>query len=201
MGVRLMTDNALETVRTTGAHDLAPRPAELDGQRLGVLDTGFGSSAQFLDLLRVRLEKRHFLSAVVRMAKPSQDQACPTDLLEQLAEQCDVVVTGVSGSVGTAVSAAVDVIALERLSVACALIVTAEVRSEVQQSLAAQGYEASRSIVVLPRSLHAGRNAAQALVEVSFRAVERVLTTGASAPGPVEPRRPAQRNGEVSCEC
>lgn len=195
-----MTEDRLIARRTTEARDLAPRPVDLDGQRLGVLDCGDEGSARFLDLLTVRLEKRHFLSAVVRVRKPDPDQASPAELLDQLAEQCDVVVTGICRSAPAAESTATDAGALERLSVPCAILVAAEVRSEAQQSMTAHGYAAG-SIVELPRSPYADREVAQALVGESFRAVERVLTVGERFPKPVEPARPAQRNGEVSCEC
>ncbi|MBA3280351.1 MAG: hypothetical protein H0U22_16910 [Geodermatophilaceae bacterium] len=181
--------------------DLAPRPVELDGQRLGVLESEVGPSSVYLDLLTARLEKRHFLATVVRVGRPDDQPASPNELLEQLSEQCDVVIIGVCSSIQAAHDAAFDAEALERLSVPCALVLTPDVRSAAEQILATHGYDGNQSIVELPRSPQADRADVQALVEASFRGVERVLTASGSARPPAEPRTPVQRNGEVSCEC
>ncbi|MBA2555541.1 MAG: hypothetical protein H0V10_18005, partial [Geodermatophilaceae bacterium] len=93
---------------------LAPRPAELDDRILGVLDTGAEGSSRFLDLLVARLEQRHFLTAVLRVAKPNDWEACPASLLDQLAGQCDVVVIGVCQSSAAAAVTALDAASLER---------------------------------------------------------------------------------------
>ncbi|MDQ3463565.1 MAG: hypothetical protein M3500_02380 [Actinomycetota bacterium] len=174
----------------------APRPTDLDGRALGVLDTGDEDSCRFLDLLVARLEKRHFLSAVVRISKPSDQQPCPIPLLQQLAEECDVVVTGVCATVDSAECASLDAVSLERLLVPCAVVVTAETRGRLE----VRGYDDSTSIE-LPRNPHADTDDVQALVEGSFREIERVLTV---ARGPGQQRQPgaiSPHGGEVTCEC
>lgn len=85
--------------------------------------------------------------------------------------------------------------------------------SVVQQLCTANGYDAQSSVIQLSLPAAGQPIDVHALVEASFRDVERALTTdpseavrqqaanGANAPGPGEPRGPAPRNGEVSCEC
>lgn len=174
MGARRMKGSGMIAVRASEAPDLAPRPVDLDGQRLGVLDTGAEDNARFLHQLTARLEKRHFLAAIVRVTKPSEHQPCPAEVLDRLAEQCDVVVTGACRSAEDARASAADAAAFERRSVPCAVVV-------------ATGTSALADV--------------PALVEASFRDVERVLTGGPGRSQPPQARAEPGGNGEVSCEC
>ena len=108
---------------------LAPRPVELDGQRLGLLESGAGRSSVFLDLLTAKLEKRHFLTAVLRVGKPDDQPVSSPELLGQVAEQCDVVILGVCSSIQSAQQAAIDAGVLEKLSVPCAIVLSADFRA------------------------------------------------------------------------
>lgn len=103
--------------------ELAPRLVELDGATVGVLATratGAADSARYLDQLTARLEKRHFLAAVVRVVKPTDREPCPASTLDELAQRCDVVIIGVAETAEIAACVALDAVALERMSVPCA---------------------------------------------------------------------------------
>lgn len=126
---------------------------------------------------------------------------CPTELLEQLADQCDVVVTGVGQAAEAAGFTAVDAVALERASVPCAVLVSAGLGSAVRQAFAANGYDQSDSVIELGVPSRGQPADVQALIEASFRDVERALIHSDRAREPLEAPRPVQRNGEVSCEC
>jgi len=187
---------------------LAPRPADLDDRTLGVLDTGAEDSARFLDLLVAKLEQRHFLTAVVRVAKPNDREACPASLLDQLAGQCDVVVIGVCQSSAAAAVTALDAASLERRVVPCAVVLTGDLRPD---GWATAGDDERLAFVGLrcsPRGL--SDDALGQLVEESFREVERaVRSKPGHDPSAGSPRHPPthfpprrrREYGEIGCEC
>jgi len=194
--------------------ELAPRPVELDGVTVGVLAaraTAAADSAHYLDQLTARLEKRHFLATVIRVVKPTDHEPCPASTLDELAQRCDVVIIGVAQTAESAEFVALDAVALERMSVPCAVLIRDGLGSVVQQACTANGYDGQSSAIELSLPAAGQPIDVQALVEASFRDVERVLTadpsagvrqqTASVAPQPPEPRGPAPRNGEVSCEC
>lgn len=193
--------------------ELAPRPAELDGATVGVLDTGADGSARYLDQLTARLEKRHFLAAVIRVVKLTDRGPCPTSTLEELAQRCDVVIIGVAQTAECAASVALDAVALELMSVPCAVLIGDDLGSVLQQAGAANGYDGKPLAIELGLRVAGQPIDAQALVEASFRDVERVLTADpraairqqtanvGSAAQPAESSGHTPRNGELSCEC
>ncbi len=173
---------------------LAPRPADLDDRTLGVLDTGAEDSSRFLDLLVARLEQRHFLSAVVRVTKPSDREACPAVLLDQLAGQSDVVVTGVCQDSAAAAVTALDAASLERRIVPCAVILT----DDVPAGTWADGGERQQFVGLTGSPLGRSDDELGQLVEESFRAVERAVR---SYPGDGPSAESPRQDGEIGCEC
>lgn len=152
-----------------------------------MLTIGAEGGSPFLELLTARLATRHYFSAVVGISKPTDRQAFPTALLAELAQRCDVVLTGVCLTVDAAAYTALDAAALEQLSVPCAVVATADVADGVREELIALGYDGGAAVV-------------QTLVQDSCRDVERVLTAGRGA-GQQEPGQRFPRTGEVTCEC
>jgi hypothetical protein len=73
----------------------APRPADLQGKRVGLLANGKPNSQDFLTALGTLLRDRHGAVPLVLVGKPSASRVAPADTLDQLAAQCDVVVTAV----------------------------------------------------------------------------------------------------------
>jgi len=73
----------------------APRPADLRGKRVGLLANGKTNSKELVSLLGTLLRERHGAVPVVLVGKPSSSRVAPDDTLDQLAAQCDVVVTAV----------------------------------------------------------------------------------------------------------
>ncbi len=190
---------------------LAPRPEELDGQVLGILDSGTPGSARFLERLTARLEKRHYLSDIVRLAKPDDRQACPPALLEQLIATCDVVVTGVGQDSEGAPAAVADAVSLERQSVPCAVLFVDDCRPAALAAVAGHGYRDRLSLIGLLGSPRDRSDAeTDQLVEACFRHVEQALCRDPSAPAAIDPTavptpasteaRPANKDG-ITCEC
>jgi hypothetical protein len=73
----------------------APRLAALRGKRVGLLANGKPNSQEFLTALGTLLRERHDAVPLVLLGKPSASRVAPAATLDQLAAQCDAVVTAV----------------------------------------------------------------------------------------------------------
>jgi hypothetical protein len=67
-----------------------PRPASLDGVRVGLLDISKPRGDVFLDRLQELLAGRGL--SVRRYAKPTYTKPMPPDLRREIAAECDVVI-------------------------------------------------------------------------------------------------------------
>jgi hypothetical protein len=72
---------------------LAPRPDTLDGATVGLLANGKHNSEELLEMIGEVLADHYEFAAVVPKNKGNASRPCPEDILRELAEQCDVVVT------------------------------------------------------------------------------------------------------------
>jgi len=72
---------------------MASRPSTLDGGVLGLLANGKRNSEELLDLLHEVLADSYEFSGVVARNKGNASRPCPTDLMEEMAERCDIVIT------------------------------------------------------------------------------------------------------------
>ena len=72
---------------------IAPRPSSLDGVSIGLLANGKQNSAELLEIIYEILADRYDFSVVIAKNKGNASRPCPEDLLDELAERCDVVVT------------------------------------------------------------------------------------------------------------
>lgn len=76
---------------------LAPRRADLAGVRVGFLDNSKERAEEILRRIEERLRERFALGPVVWRRKEFYTKAAPLALIEDLARQCDVVISGVGG--------------------------------------------------------------------------------------------------------
>jgi hypothetical protein len=74
---------------------LAPRPAALDGVRLGLLANGKVNGGALLGLVAEALRAGHGIGPVIARAKDSASRVAPPELLDELARDCDAVVTAI----------------------------------------------------------------------------------------------------------
>lgn len=72
---------------------IAPRPASLAGLSVGLLANGKQNSEELLEMVYEVLADRYEFSGVITKNKGNASRPCPEDLLDELAERCDVVVT------------------------------------------------------------------------------------------------------------
>lgn len=74
---------------------MAPRWETLEGKRLGLLINGKNNSDKLLEELAALLGQSYRLGAVKAWRKPSAYRVAPRALLDEIAAQCDAVVTGI----------------------------------------------------------------------------------------------------------
>lgn len=68
----------------------SPRPATLDGLRIGLLDISKARGDVFLDRIGERCAERGW--PVTRFAKPTFTKPAPADLRYEISQRCDVVI-------------------------------------------------------------------------------------------------------------
>ena len=73
---------------------MAPRLESLEGISLGLLSNGKTNAGKLLRMIAEELGNAFPLKGVVDRAKGSAGNNCPPDLLEDLLEQSDAVITG-----------------------------------------------------------------------------------------------------------
>ena len=72
---------------------IAERPASLDGARLGLLANGKMNSEEMLTALHDVLADRFAFSAVVERNKMNASRPCPEEIISEMVDLCDVVIT------------------------------------------------------------------------------------------------------------
>ena len=82
------------TVEPIPAHAvIAPRPDTLNGTVIGLLANGKHNSDVILEMIQEILADRFEFKAVVAKNKGNASRPCPKDIMQELVEQCDVVIT------------------------------------------------------------------------------------------------------------
>ena len=77
------------------AVSIAIRPDTLDGKVLCLLDNSKLNADKILELIAGELAKRYSLSGVVRKRKSNLSKCAPQDVLDEIAEECDIAIVGV----------------------------------------------------------------------------------------------------------
>ena len=74
---------------------LAPRPRSLDGKVLGILDNGKWNAGKLLGALADGLGREHGVADLVVRKKNTFSRPADEELLVELGEACDAVVTAI----------------------------------------------------------------------------------------------------------
>lgn len=91
-----MNQILLDPTAELGAADRVPLPLppSLEGLTIGLLDISKARGDVFLDRLDTLLQEHGLTTA--RFKKPTFTRPAPVELLQQMAQQCDVVVEGLA---------------------------------------------------------------------------------------------------------
>ena len=73
--------------------DLAPRPEDLNGKVLGLLDNSKLNAAALLEMVAELLGERYEFATIIQRSKPTASRPCPQDVVQELADRCDVIIT------------------------------------------------------------------------------------------------------------
>lgn len=72
---------------------VADRPKTLDGARMGLLANGKMNSVEMLIALHDVLADRYEFGGVIERNKMNASRPCPEDIIDELVDKCDVVIT------------------------------------------------------------------------------------------------------------
>jgi hypothetical protein len=82
-----------EPIRTDST--LASRLTALYGKRLGLLDNSKSKAGQLLDAVTAILQAQYGFTAIVRQRKPSASKPAASEVIDDFAKTCDLVLVGV----------------------------------------------------------------------------------------------------------
>jgi hypothetical protein len=106
-----------------GAHlTLAPRPASLEGQVLGIVANGLGISEVMFDHLGELLREHHGLAGVVKIVKPSVAVPAWPQQWAEIVEHATVAITGFGGCGSCSTRSVRDALDLEALGIPTATV-------------------------------------------------------------------------------
>ena len=72
---------------------MAPRPSTLNGLTVGLLANGKRNADRLLDHVAGLLAERYQLNELVTWDKGNSSRPCPDELMREIVERCDVVLT------------------------------------------------------------------------------------------------------------
>ena len=73
----------------------APRPAGLQGKRVGLLDNSKNNAGRFLDMVATILNEQYGFSAITRHRKPSASKPVAPEVITEWTKTCDIAIVGV----------------------------------------------------------------------------------------------------------
>jgi hypothetical protein len=127
---------------------LAPRKPALEGLRLGVLDNAKWNANKLLRGASAALREGIAFAAVNYYVKQSFSKDAAPELIAQIARENDIVLTAI-GDCGSCCSCCIrDAVALERLGVPSAAIITTEFVRETQLTRQALGMPDFEPVVI-----------------------------------------------------
>jgi len=127
---------------------VAPRKTKLEGLRLGVLDNSKWNANKLLRGASAALGEDIKFAAVNYYVKQSFSKDAAPELIEQIARENDIVLTAI-GDCGSCCSCCIrDSVALEKLGIPSAAIVTAEFVGETKLTLQAPGMPVLEPVVI-----------------------------------------------------
>ena len=124
MSVAIIDPTAGRTQPTEQTPTESRRVASLDGLRVGLLENTKRNASEILDALGALLQEQKGSGDLVRRTKTQFAMPLTEELIEDLRNECDVVVIGVGDCGSCSAAAVADGIALEQLGIPTAVICT-----------------------------------------------------------------------------
>jgi len=126
----------------------APRKTKLNGLRLGILDNSKWNANKLLRGASAALSANITFAAMNYYVKQSFSKDAASELIEQIARENDIVLTAI-GDCGSCCSCCIrDAVALEKLGIPSAAIITIEFVKETELTLQALGMPNFASVVI-----------------------------------------------------
>jgi len=126
----------------------APRKTKLDGLRLGILDNSKWNANRLLRGASAALSANIKFAAMNYYVKYSFSNDAAPELIEQIARENDIVLTAI-GDCGSCCSCCIrDSVALEKLGIPTAAIITTEFARETELTLHALGMPNFAPVVI-----------------------------------------------------
>ena len=126
----------------------APRKTKVDGLRLGILDNSKWNANKLLRGASVAMSANIKFAAVNYYVKQSFSKDAAPELIEQIAQENDIVLTAI-GDCGSCCSCCIrDSIALEKLGIPTAAIITTEFAKETELTVQALGMPNFTPVVI-----------------------------------------------------
>lgn len=159
---------------------LAPRRSTLGRLRLGILDNSKWNANKLLRGAATALQKDIDFAAVNFYVKHSFSKDAAPELIARIAAENDIVLTAI-GDCGSCCSACVrDTIALEKLGIPSAVIITTEFVRETELTRQAIGMKALEPVVIThPVSSITADEVVQRVAQIKAQAQEVWLGTKA----------------------
>lgn len=155
---------------------LAPRPAALDGLRLGLLANTKRNAEEFLEQVASFMRDQYGVTPVLARKKLSIVHPVPTDMLEELRASCDIVVTGVGDCGSCSASAVADGVLLEQSGVPAAVICTDAFTVSADAMAEVQGASGYRYVTTDHPVASLDRNGVRARAEKTVPQIVALLT-------------------------
>jgi hypothetical protein len=154
------------------------RKSGLNGLRLGILDNSKWNANKLLRGAAAAIGQEIDLAAVNYYVKHSFSKDAAPELIEQIAAENDIVLTAI-GDCGSCCSACVrDSIALEKLGIPSAVIITTEFVRETELTRQAVGMKALEPVVIAhPVSSITAEEVAQRVEQIRLQAQQVWLGT------------------------
>ena len=73
----------------------APRPAGLQGKRVGLLDNSKNNAGRFLEMVATILNEQYGFIDIVRHRKPSASKPVAPEVIAEWTRTCDIAIVGV----------------------------------------------------------------------------------------------------------
>lgn len=163
---------------------LAPRKRELDGLRLGILDNSKWNANKLLRGASTALGKNITFASVNYYVKQSFSKDAAPELIAQIARHNDIVLTAI-GDCGSCCSCCIrDAVALERLGIPSAAIVTTEFVRETELTRRALGMPDFEPVVIDHPVSSITQDEIDARVRQIRERAEKIWTGGSMGPGP-----------------